>query len=195
VLTPSQELDGLPPQPSRNPLRWPVFPIMEPTLRTVSTLTAAEVRASRIIMSPRSGIRSESDREAQGSGPPRCYLLPGLLSTKRFMEKGDHLMVGGSCPSRSRESPNGAIRSRAITASAWRSHIRSGELVGRLHRPSGELSLRFASHGARHGAGCSISRSERPSGRGRSQTGASFGSITIRSPGSFAPLARFASFK
>jgi hypothetical protein len=38
-------------------------------------------------MSPRSGIRSESDRDAQGSGHSRCYPLRWLLSTKHFMEK------------------------------------------------------------------------------------------------------------
>ena len=62
------------------------FPVYG-ALRTVSTLTAAEVRASRITMSPRSGIRSESDRDARGSGHSRCYPLRELLSTKHFMEK------------------------------------------------------------------------------------------------------------
>jgi hypothetical protein len=57
------------------------FPVYR-ALRTVSTLTAEEVRASRITMSPRSGIRSESDRDAEGSGHSLCYPLRWLLSTK-----------------------------------------------------------------------------------------------------------------
>jgi hypothetical protein len=69
------------------------FPVYG-ALRTVSTLTAAEVRASRITMSPRFGIRSESDRDAQGSGHLRCYPLRWLLSTKHFMEKAITLTHG-----------------------------------------------------------------------------------------------------
>jgi hypothetical protein len=105
-------------------------------------------------------------------------------------------MVGGSCPSRSRESPNGALTfaSNHGLGMAIAQFDLANWSVGCIDLPR-ELSLRRSSRIVLGTAlDSSISRSERPSGRGRSQAGASFGSITIRSPGSFAPLARFASF-
>jgi len=87
------------------------------------------------------------------------------------------------------------LRSRAITASGWRSHSsiwRTGRPAASIFRRT--IVARLAVHRAGTAPGSRIARSERVSGRDQSQARASFGSITIRSPGSFAPLTRFASF-
>ena len=71
----------------RNALRLAVFPFMEPTLRTVATLTVwgGSCFENHQVSPLWHSIRSDPD--AQGSGHTRSYLLPGCYQPSASWRK------------------------------------------------------------------------------------------------------------